>query len=126
MTLNGRFLCSLLSSDLNLLGRVKLIQRGSYWSCGVDCAGPGEAPKGLKVLKEGGSLVSIATKDPAYRHVVAASSEVLEMLNPYLESGAIKPIIDSKGKFKFSEVVEAFEYLETGRATGKVVIVPIA
>ncbi|KAG0630122.1 hypothetical protein M758_1G155800 [Ceratodon purpureus] len=87
----------------------------------------GEGPtKGLKVMKDGGVLVSIATRDPTYRHVVAASSEVLEMLNPYLDNGAIKAIIDPKGKFKFSEVLQAFEYLETGRATGKVVIAPIA
>jgi 2-methylene-furan-3-one reductase len=86
----------------------------------------GEGPtKGVKVLKEGGVLVSIATRDPKYRHVVQASAEVLEMLNPYLESGAIKAIIDPKGKFQFSETVQAFEYLETGRATGKVVIAPI-
>lgn len=70
-------------------------------------------------------LVSIATQNPTYRHVVQAKAEVLEMLNPYLESGAIKAIIDAKGKFKFSETVQAFEYLETGRATGKVVIAPI-
>lgn len=86
----------------------------------------GEGPtKGIKVLKEGGVLVSIATKDATYRHVVQSKAEVLEMLNPYLESGAIKAIIDPKGKFKFSETVQAFEYLETGRATGKVVIAPI-
>ena len=78
------------------------------------------------MVKDGGILVSIVTQDPKYRHVVAASSEVLEMLNPYLESGEIKPIIDPKGKFKFSEVVQAFEYLETGRATGKVIIAPVA
>lgn len=86
----------------------------------------GEGPtKGVKVLKDGGVLVSILTKDPAFRHVVQSKAEVLEMLNPYLESGAVKPIIDPEGRFKFSEVVQAYEYLEAGHATGKVTISPI-
>jgi 2-methylene-furan-3-one reductase len=37
----------------------------------------------------------------------------------------VKPVIDPKGPFPFSKVVEAFSYLETGRATGKVVISPV-
>ncbi|KRX11484.1 Chloroplastic quinone oxidoreductase-like protein, partial [Trichinella nelsoni] len=46
----------------------------------------------------------------------------LKKLNPYLESGKVKPVIDPKGPFPFSMLVEAFSYLETNRATGKVVI----
>ncbi|KAG0559775.1 hypothetical protein KC19_10G128200 [Ceratodon purpureus] len=88
-----------------------------------DCVG--EVTKGLKVLKHGGVLKSILTRDPAYRYVVEPKGDMLQMLNPYLESGAVKAVIDPKGRFKFSEVVQAFEYLETGRVTGKVVISPI-
>jgi len=88
-----------------------------------DCVG--EVTKGLKVLKDGGILKSILTRDPAYRYVVEPKGDMLEMLNPYLEVGAVKAVIDPKGKFKFSEVVQAFEYVETGRATGKVIVSPI-
>jgi hypothetical protein len=35
--------------------------------------------------------------------VLESKGDLLEMLNPYLESGAIKTVIDPKGKFKFSE-----------------------
>jgi len=54
-------------------------------------------------LKGGGVLVSIGTKEASYKLMVESKAEVLEMLNPYLESGAIKDIIDPKGKFKFLE-----------------------
>ncbi|KAG6426450.1 hypothetical protein SASPL_110673 [Salvia splendens] len=50
--------------------------------------------------------------------------ETLKKLNPYLESGKLKAIVDPKGPFPFDKVHEAFSYLETGRATGKVVIYP--
>jgi len=66
-----------------------------------------------------------AVTPPGFRFVVTSNGSVLSKLNPYLESGEIKPIIDPKGSFSFSQLVEAFSYLETCRATGKVVISPI-
>ncbi|MCO5600115.1 hypothetical protein L7F22_054223 [Adiantum nelumboides] len=86
----------------------------------------GECDKAIKVVK-GGSVVVLtgAVSPPGFRFVVTSKGESLSKLNPYLESGKVKPIIDAKGLFKFSEVVEAFSYLETGRATGKIVIAPI-
>ncbi|MCO5562316.1 hypothetical protein L7F22_015942 [Adiantum nelumboides] len=87
----------------------------------------GECDKAIKVVKEGGSVVVLtgAVSPPGFRFVVTSKGESLSKLNPYLESGKVKPIIDPKGLFKFSQVVEAFSYLETGRATGKIVIAPI-
>lgn len=81
----------------------------------------------MKAIKEGGSVVVLtgAVTPPGFRFVVTSNREVLNKLNPYLESGKIKPMIDPKGPFPFSQVVEAFTYLEAGRATGKVVIHPI-
>jgi 2-methylene-furan-3-one reductase len=78
-------------------------------------------------VKEGGSAVVLtgAVTPPGFRFVVSSNGSTLEMLNPYLESGKLKPVIDPKGPFAFSQVVEAFSYLETGRATGKVAISPI-
>ncbi|KAI3970500.1 hypothetical protein MKX01_024147 [Papaver californicum] len=87
----------------------------------------GQSDKAVKAIKEGGSVVVLtgAVTPPGFRFVVTSNREVLNELNPYLESGKIKPIIDPKGPFPFSQVVEAFTYLEAGRATGKVVVHPI-
>lgn len=87
----------------------------------------GQGDKAVKVVKEGGSVVVLtgAVTPPGFRFVVTASGAVLENLNPALESGKVKPVVDSGGPFPFTEVVEAFSYIETNRATGKVVIYPI-
>jgi hypothetical protein len=37
----------------------------------------------------------------------------LKKLNPYIESGKVKPVVDPKGPFPFSRVADAFSYLET-------------
>lgn len=87
----------------------------------------GECSKCVKVVKEGGAVIVLtgALEPPGVRFVVTSIGDNLAKLTPYLESGKVKPVIDSKGPFKFTDVVEAFEYLETGRATGKIVIGPI-
>ena len=87
----------------------------------------GECSKCVKVVKEGGAVIALtgALEPPGVRFVVTSNGENLAKLTPYLESGKVKPVIDPKGPFKFAEVVEAFEYLETGRATGKIVVGPI-
>ncbi|KAA8548096.1 hypothetical protein F0562_004643 [Nyssa sinensis] len=87
----------------------------------------GQGDKAVKAVKEGGSVVAIigAVTPPAFLFVVTSDGSVLEKLNPFLESGEVKPVIDPKGPFPFSQAVEAFSYLDTGRATGKVVIYPI-
>nr|GLL49946.1 2-methylene-furan-3-one reductase [Ipomoea trifida] len=90
-----------------------------------DTVGQGE--KAVKAVKEGGKVVVLtgAVTPPGFRFVVTSKGEVLTKLNPYLENGKVKPVIDPKGPFPFDKVAEAFSYLETGRATGKVVIHPI-
>lgn len=87
----------------------------------------GEYSKCAKVVKEGGAVIVLtgAVEPPGVRFVVTSNGENLAKLNPYLESGKVKAVVDSKGPFKFSEVVEAFAYLETGRASGKIVVAPI-
>lgn len=81
----------------------------------------------MKAVKEGGSVVALtgAVTPPGFRFVVTSKGEVLEKLNPYLESGKVKPVVDPRGPFPFTQVDEAFSYIETNRATGKVVIHPI-
>ena len=78
-------------------------------------------------MKEGGSVVVLtgAVTPPGFRFVVTSNEAVLEKLNPYLESGKVKPVVDPKGPFPFSQLVQAFSYLEAGHAIGKVVIHPI-
>ncbi|OEL22545.1 2-methylene-furan-3-one reductase [Dichanthelium oligosanthes] len=87
----------------------------------------GQGDKAVKVVNEGGSVVVLtgAVSPPGFRFVVTSNGSTLEKLNPYLESGKVKPLVDPTGPFPFSQVVEAFSYLETGRATGKVVISPV-
>ena len=57
--------------------------------------------------------------------ILVSNASVLEKLSPYLESGEVKAVFDPKGPFPFSNTVEAFSHLETGRASGKVVVYPI-
>lgn len=87
----------------------------------------GQGEKSAKAVKEGGTVVVLtgAVPEPGFRFVVTSNGSVLTKLNPYLESGKVKPVVDSKGPFPFDKVVEAFSYIETNRATGKVVIYPI-
>ncbi|XP_075503976.1 2-methylene-furan-3-one reductase-like [Primulina tabacum] len=89
----------------------------------------GQSDRAAKAVKEGGSVVVLsgAVTPPGFRFVVTSKGEYLKHLNPYLhlESGKVKPILDPKGPFPFDKVNEAFSYLETNRATGKVVIYPI-
>ena len=78
-------------------------------------------------MKEGGKILTIIgpASPPAIGFGVTSTGSVLEKLEPYLESGKVKAVIDPKGPFPFSKTKEAFAYLETSRATGKVVIYPI-
>ncbi|KAG5534937.1 hypothetical protein RHGRI_022897 [Rhododendron griersonianum] len=89
--------------------------------------GVGQCDKAVKAMKEGGKIVSIIGQitPPAIQVTVTSDGSVIEKLNSFLESGKVKPIVDPKGPFPFSQVVEAFSHLKTRRATGKVVIYPI-
>ncbi|KAK6256476.1 hypothetical protein SCA6_017781 [Theobroma cacao] len=86
----------------------------------------GECERAVKAVKEGGHVVTIVGTSPvvppAVMFVLTSNGAVLEKLNPFLESGKVKPMIDPKGVFPFSQTREAFAHLETGRVTGKVVI----
>lgn len=79
----------------------------------------------MKVVKEGGSVVALTggVTPPGFRFVVTSNGGVLRKLNPYLESGKVKAIVDPKGSFSFAQLAEAFSYLETNRATGDVLYI---
>ncbi|KAK7273516.1 hypothetical protein RIF29_14569 [Crotalaria pallida] len=87
----------------------------------------GQTERAFKAIKEGGKVVTIVPPgfQDAIFFLLASDGAILDKLRPYLESGELKPLIDPKGAFPFSQIVEAFSYLETGRVTGKVVIYPI-
>lgn len=85
----------------------------------------GDCKKSAVVAKNDAPIVDI-TWPPSHPRAVysslTVSGESLEKLRPYLERGELKPVIDSTGPYHFDNVVDAFGYLETGRAWGKVVV----
>jgi 2-methylene-furan-3-one reductase len=88
----------------------------------------GDVSNALKAVKEGGIVLTIndrSPKPPASFYSLTANGDNLSKLVPFLENGKIKPVLDPKGHFTFSQVKEAFQYLETSRASGKVVVAPI-
>ncbi|KAL4569623.1 hypothetical protein LXL04_025265 [Taraxacum kok-saghyz] len=91
-----------------------------------DAIGQGE--KAVKVVVEGGSVVVLtgAVTPPGFRFVVTSTGSTLTKLNPYLEAGKVKAVLDPNSPFPFDRVKEAFAYLETNKATGKVVVYPVS
>ncbi|KAF3444663.1 hypothetical protein FNV43_RR14356 [Rhamnella rubrinervis] len=89
--------------------------------------GVGEGEKAVKAVKGGGKVLSIVPPPtpPTIEFYLTATATILEKLKPYLESGKVKPVLDPNSPFSFSKTLEAFSYLETSRATGKVVVHPI-
>ncbi|GJV95390.1 2-methylene-furan-3-one reductase-like protein [Tanacetum coccineum] len=88
----------------------------------------GQREKAAKVVKEGGSVVVLtgAVTPPGFWFVVTSTGSTLTKLNPYLESGKVKAVIDPNSPFPFDRVKEAFSYLETNRATRKVDVYPVS
>ncbi|KAI3733506.1 hypothetical protein L6452_12949 [Arctium lappa] len=87
----------------------------------------GQAEKAVKAVNERGLVVSIAdsVSPPHISFFLTSDGSILTKLSPYLESGKVKPVLDPKTPFPFDKVIEAYTYLESHRATGKVVIYPI-
>ncbi|KAH9328449.1 hypothetical protein KI387_000557 [Taxus chinensis] len=88
----------------------------------------GDSFKSHVVAKEEGRIIDIASFPPhprAESGFVKTAGSNLERLRDFIESGKLKAVIDPESPYAFSQVKEAFEYLETGRARGKIVISPI-
>lgn len=85
----------------------------------------GDCKKSFVVAKKDGAIVDItwpASHERAVYSSLTVCGEILEKLRPYLERGELKAVIDPKGEYDFENVIDAFGYIETGRAWGKVVV----
>ncbi|WRX20781.1 Alcohol dehydrogenase-like [Theobroma cacao] len=87
----------------------------------------GQCERAVKAMKGGGRVVTVsgAVTVPAFKFIVTSNGADLEKLNPYLESGKVKAVIDPKGIYPFSQTLEGLAHVDTGRVAGKVVVYPI-
>ena len=95
-----------------------------------DMLGGDSITESFKVLKKGGALVSIKGEDtenlaPQYgvsfeNFFMSPDGKMLTELVGLLDTGAIKPVIDKI--YPFEQVSDAYDYLATGRAVGKIVV----
>ncbi|KAF4353429.1 hypothetical protein F8388_005031 [Cannabis sativa] len=76
----------------------------------------GQVEQGLKVVKEGGKIVSISK--PAVG-AIFYGKVTWRNWNLTWRMVRFKAVIDPKGLLPFANTMEAFAYLETSRATGK-------
>ncbi|MDA3811092.1 MAG: NADP-dependent oxidoreductase [Spirochaetaceae bacterium] len=96
----------------------------------LDMMGDEILEKSFKVLKKGGTLISIKgqdTKNLAGQYDVQfefflmwPSGEMLTIIAELIDRKILKPVIDRT--FTLNQTQEAYDYLLTGRAKGKVVI----
>lgn len=96
----------------------------------LDMLGGETLEKSFKVLKKGGRLVSIKgrdTKGLAGQYGVSfeaffmwSSGEMLSQLAHLINDGVLKPVIDRT--YPIDQTQEAYDYLQSGRAKGKIVI----
>ncbi|KAH9311240.1 hypothetical protein KI387_026275, partial [Taxus chinensis] len=85
----------------------------------------GDSHSSYVLAKDGGQIIDIANGSPhdkALFFMVTPSGNNLERLRGYIECERLKPVIDPASPHVFSNVVEAFHHLESGRARGKIVI----
>jgi len=102
----------------------------------IEVGGPGTITKSFSCIRYGGwihtigfvaagetvpNLALLALSKSAYlRGILIGSVSQFEDMNRLIEANDIKPIVDKV--FRFGEAVEAYEYLESQRHVGKVVI----
>lgn len=88
----------------------------------------GQPEIAVKAVKKDGKVAAIVggnVSPPVFVFILTSTGSVLDKLKPYLEDGRVKPVIDPKSPYPFSQTIEAFSYLQTSRATGKIVIHPM-
>jgi len=95
-----------------------------------DMLGSDTLSESFKVLKKGGTLVSIKGQDTeglAAKHDVrfewffmSPDGKMLSELLALMDAGIVKPVIDSV--YPMEKVADAYDQLATGRAVGKIVV----
>jgi len=96
----------------------------------IDTMGDDILVRSFKVLKKGGTIVSVKGQDTdglASRYGVnfewffmSPDGAMLEELGNLMSDGTVKPIIDSV--YPMAQVQDAYDRLATGRAVGKIVV----
>lgn len=99
----------------------------------LDAIGGENIIRSMGVLKKGGRLITIAghmddEKEKqaqakgihAARYVVHSSGEDMQQLASLLQSGTLKPHISQE--YRFEELPEAHQQIETGKTRGKVIV----
>ena len=77
------------------------------------------------MIKASGKVVTIiefGAKSPVESFALSISSDLLERVNPFLENGDVKVILDKSSPWKFSDGSKAYNLLESKAVTGKVVV----
>ncbi len=96
----------------------------------IDTLGGESLERSFATVKRGGRIVSIKGEAPKgladergvqfTAFYMSPSGSMLTTLAGLIESGAVRPIVDSV--FPLSEVQQAFEHSDAGRARGKIII----
>ena len=108
----------------------KFQERIADYDLVFDMLGGDSIVESFKVLKKGGTLISIKGEDtenlaPQYgvrfeNFFMSPDGKMLTALVGLLDTGFIKPVVDKV--YPFEQVSDAYDYLATGRAVGKIVI----
>uniref|UniRef100_A0A0D6R8N0 Enoyl reductase (ER) domain-containing protein n=1 Tax=Araucaria cunninghamii TaxID=56994 RepID=A0A0D6R8N0_ARACU len=88
----------------------------------------GDSHNSYILAKDEGKIIDIVDDSPHPRAVfffTNPNGSNLERIRGYIECERLKPVLDPTSPYTFSNVIEAFKHLESGRATGKIVIFPI-
>ena len=101
----------------------------------LDAIGGENIDRSLKVLKEGGTIVSLPSgisesvgEKAAAQHkkgfffFVHSNSSDMDRIAALLQKGSIRPYVSQK--FTFEEISKAHELLESGKVKGKLVLIP--
>lgn len=101
----------------------------------IEVGGAGTIDRSVKSAKVGGhvaligvlsqpetpfNVINVLMKSVAVQGVFVGSREMFEDMNKALELHKIKPVIDKV--FQASEIVQALEYMESGKHFGKIVL----
>lgn len=120
-----------LGADLVIDYRTERVQEKiAGYDLVLDMLGGDTMTESFKVLRNGGTLISIKAQDTddlasrygvRFEHLfMSPDGEMLTTLVELIDTGKIKPVIDSV--FPMAQTDDAYQKLATGRAVGKIVV----